>query len=118
MIDGEDFGEVPPSNFEKTNSGERVRRVPAVVRGGCTSMDAISGMMVRRGRSKRRSNVTCVHLAVGLFRFCRPIDYRIEPFGLSGCRGILISGRGSRLQAWTLRPESWRPVASDERGVR
>lgn len=80
-------------------------------------MDAICGILIRRRHSKRRSSVTFVDRAVGLSRSWGRIDCLTERFGLSDCRGILIRGRGSRHQAWTLRPGSWRLVACDERGM-
>jgi hypothetical protein len=60
LIAREDFGEAPRSNFEKINSKDYVRRVPAVVRGWSTAMDVMSGMPIRRGRSRRGFNATFV----------------------------------------------------------
>ena len=117
LIGREEFADAPRSNFAKISSKDFGRCVPAVFRGLSTAMDVTIGMPIQKGAGKRAFNVTVILLAVGLSRYCCRIDSLIGRFAPSGCRLSSTSGRGSKPKVWTLRPASWRPVASNERGV-
>jgi hypothetical protein len=64
LIDREEFGEAPRSNFAKISSKDFVRTVPAVVRGPSTCMDVTGGLPIQKGPRKRACNVTSILLAV------------------------------------------------------
>ena len=64
LIDREEFGDPPRSNFAKISSKDFVRCVPAVIRGPSTAMDVTSDMLIQKGASKRAFNVTAILLAV------------------------------------------------------
>jgi hypothetical protein len=63
LITLEDSGEVLAFNFEKINSEDCDRSVPAVVGGPLTAMDVMSGMPIRKGPSRRGSSATSAVLA-------------------------------------------------------
>ena len=58
LISREDSGEVLRFNFEKINSEDRDRSVPAVAGGPSTATDIMSGTPILKGRSRRGSSAT------------------------------------------------------------